>query len=107
DRADIPFATVIVGRRGRWPPVGDRPRQGVRMSQTSTVPGQPGPRDAPEATGRGERLRVLLVEDDEGDAFLVQELLDEAKAPIDLTVARTLALARGQLRGVDCVLLDL
>jgi serine phosphatase RsbU (regulator of sigma subunit) len=53
------------------------------------------------------RLRVLLVEDDEADAFLVEELLDEASAPIDLVVARSLAEARQRLDGVDCVLLDL
>jgi serine phosphatase RsbU (regulator of sigma subunit) len=54
-----------------------------------------------------ERLRVLLVEDDEGDAFLVRELLHEAEAPFDLRVATTLREARGMLGGVQCVLLDL
>ena len=34
---------------------------------------------------------MLLVEDDEGDAFLVRELLAEADAPIDLPVATSLA----------------
>jgi serine phosphatase RsbU (regulator of sigma subunit) len=55
------------------------------------------------------RLRVLLVEDDEADAFLVQELLDEANAPVTLTVAPTLSAAeRGLTQDhVDCVLLDL
>jgi serine phosphatase RsbU (regulator of sigma subunit) len=53
------------------------------------------------------RLRVLLVEDDEADAFLVGELLTEVRAPVDLTVVKTLAEARGQLADVDCVLLDL
>ena len=37
----------------------------------------------------GERIRVLLVEDDPGDAFLVQELLAEADAPFDVQVAQT------------------
>jgi serine phosphatase RsbU (regulator of sigma subunit) len=53
---------------------------------------------------------VLLVEDDSEDAFLVRELLAEVKAPIDLTVATTLAEAGealGAQRGTDCVLLDL
>ncbi|GAA4921664.1 PP2C family protein-serine/threonine phosphatase [Actinoplanes utahensis] len=59
------------------------------------------------ATDRMERLRILLVEDDEGDAFLVQELLSEAEAPFDLTVATSLREARGMLTGVECVLLDL
>ena len=54
-----------------------------------------------------ERLRILLVEDDEGDAFLVRELLDEAGAPFELVVARSLREARGLTRGIHCVLLDL
>jgi serine phosphatase RsbU (regulator of sigma subunit) len=59
------------------------------------------------ATEQLERLRILLVEDDEGDAFLVRELLTEAGAPFDLTVATSLREARGLLTGVECVLLDL
>ncbi|SCL40560.1 Serine phosphatase RsbU, regulator of sigma subunit [Micromonospora pallida] len=55
----------------------------------------------------GERLRVLLVEDDEGDAFLVGELLAETNSMIDLLVATSLSEARQQVVGVDCVLLDL
>jgi serine phosphatase RsbU (regulator of sigma subunit) len=54
-----------------------------------------------------EPLRILLVEDDPGDAFLVAELLAEADAPSDLTVVETLAEALPQLSEVDCVLLDL
>jgi serine phosphatase RsbU (regulator of sigma subunit) len=54
-----------------------------------------------------ERLRVLLVEDDDGDAFLVSELLEEADAPIALAVAPTMRAALSQLDQVDCVLLDL
>lgn len=53
------------------------------------------------------RLRVLLVEDDEGDAFLVRELLAEAGASFDLVVASTLRDARLRMAGVDCILLDL
>ncbi|MEU4621802.1 SpoIIE family protein phosphatase [Actinoplanes sp. NPDC023801] len=59
------------------------------------------------ATEQLERLRILLVEDDEGDAFLVRELLTEAGAPFDLTVATSLREAGGLLTGVECVLLDL
>ena len=54
-----------------------------------------------------ESLRVLLVEDDDGDAFLVQELLDEAVSPVELLRARTLAEAEAAVGRVDCVLLDL
>jgi len=51
---------------------------------------------------------VLLVEDDEADAFLVRELLDEADAPVTLTVATTLAAAERCVAQdtIDCVLLD-
>jgi serine phosphatase RsbU (regulator of sigma subunit) len=54
-----------------------------------------------------ERLRVLLVEDDDADAFLVEELLAEADARVDLVVASSLNEARQRIAGVDCVLLDL
>jgi serine phosphatase RsbU (regulator of sigma subunit) len=50
---------------------------------------------------------VLLIEDDEGDAFLVKELLAETDAAIDLVVATSLTEARQRIGGVDCVLLDL
>ena len=59
------------------------------------------------AANQLERLRILLVEDDEGDAFLVRELLSEAEAPFDLTVASSLREAQNLLTGVECVLLDL
>ena len=55
----------------------------------------------------GQRLRVLLVEDDPGDAFLVGELLDEVDAPVTLRIAATMAEALAGLDDVDCVLLDL
>ena len=53
------------------------------------------------------RIRVLLVEDDAGDAFLVRELLAEVQAPIDLSVVSTIAEAIAVVDAVDCVLLDL
>lgn len=77
---------------------------------SSGVPGPPTQAAAEPArrTGGGTgRLRVLLVEDDDADTFLVRELLAEAAAPVELTVARSIREARGQLPGVDCVLLDL
>jgi serine phosphatase RsbU (regulator of sigma subunit) len=52
-------------------------------------------------------LRVLLVEDDDGDAVLVTALLDEVGAPVDVTRARTAREAVALLPGFDCVLLDL
>ncbi len=54
------------------------------------------------------RLRALLVEDDEGDAFLVGELLLDAGSHVELLRARTLSEAMLMLGDqVDCVLLDL
>ena len=53
-------------------------------------------------------LRVLLVEDDDGDAFLVHELLLDAGSDIQLARVRSLVEALRALPGaVDCVLLDL
>src|SRR4051794_25407501 len=53
-------------------------------------------------------VHVLLVEDDEGDAFLVRELLLDAGSEIALSRAHSLAEAELMLPGdVDCVLLDL
>ncbi|MEU8001373.1 fused response regulator/phosphatase [Catellatospora sp. NPDC049111] len=71
------------------------------MFAAASVPTQP------RGPARLTRLRVLLVEDDEGDAFLVEELLREQDAAIQLTVARTLRDARDQMGEVDCILLDL
>ncbi|WP_354698378.1 hypothetical protein DSM112329_04052 [Paraconexibacter sp. AEG42_29] len=65
---------------------------------------------APISGEDGSPLRLLLVEDDDGDAFLVTELLDSAGAEADVTRARTVAEARELLRHgplPDCVLLDL
>jgi serine phosphatase RsbU (regulator of sigma subunit) len=71
--------------------------------RTSPRPGVPAGRSSPAR----ERLRVLLVEDDAGDAFLVSELLAEADAPVDLRITESMAEALPHLSEVDCVLLDL
>ncbi|MCW3016980.1 MAG: serine/threonine protein phosphatase [Solirubrobacterales bacterium] len=55
-----------------------------------------------------QRLRILLVEDDDGDAFLVSELL--AEADIDVARSTSVGEARAMLASgpaPDCVLLDL
>jgi serine phosphatase RsbU (regulator of sigma subunit) len=54
-----------------------------------------------------ERMTVLLIEDDDGDALLVDELLLDAGVPFILRRARSLADARGSLADAACVLLDL
>jgi serine phosphatase RsbU (regulator of sigma subunit) len=51
--------------------------------------------------------QVLLVEDDDGDALLVEELLLEVGAPVVVQRARSLNQAKALLRGAACVLLDL
>lgn len=60
------------------------------------------------AVGAGEGpVRVLLVEDDPGDALLVQELLSETDLKVELDRATSVAEALHRLRDADCVLLDL
>ncbi|WP_309112275.1 SpoIIE family protein phosphatase [Saccharothrix sp.] len=54
-----------------------------------------------------DRITVLLVEDDEGDAVLVEALLEEVGADVELHRVRTLREATRLLAKVDCVLLDL
>jgi len=51
--------------------------------------------------------QVLLVEDDDGDALLVEELLLEVGAPVVVRRARSLNQAKALLAGSACVLLDL
>ncbi|MFL6124376.1 PP2C family protein-serine/threonine phosphatase [Actinophytocola sp.] len=60
-----------------------------------------GTRESPAAT------TVLLIEDDDGDAFLVEELLREAGRIFDLRRVRTLAEAKAAVQDAGCVLLDL
>jgi serine phosphatase RsbU (regulator of sigma subunit) len=57
--------------------------------------------------GGAALLRILLVEDDAGDAFLVQELLADVEHPVELTWVESVAQAEGKLAGQDCVLVDL
>jgi serine phosphatase RsbU (regulator of sigma subunit) len=61
---------------------------------------------AAAATGR-DQVPVLLVEDDDGDALLVQELLREVGAPVVLLRARSLRQATTMVSEAACVLLDL
>ncbi len=62
----------------------------------------------PVSPRRAEELPLLLVEDDEGDAFLVTELLLEADIDWPVEWVRNLGEAAAVLRtGVRCVLLDL
>jgi serine phosphatase RsbU (regulator of sigma subunit) len=63
------------------------------------------PRDSAAASAP---IRILLVEDDDGDALLVEELLGISGAHVEIVRAVTLADARREdLAAFDCVLLDL
>jgi serine phosphatase RsbU (regulator of sigma subunit) len=63
---------------------------------------------ASPAAARADSVRVLLVEDDDGDALLVEDLLAEALPRARITRSRTFGDALQELdAGSDCVLLDL
>jgi serine phosphatase RsbU (regulator of sigma subunit) len=53
------------------------------------------------------QVRVLLIEDDDGDALLVQEYLVDAGAPVALERVRSITEAKPLLASAACVLLDL
>jgi serine phosphatase RsbU (regulator of sigma subunit) len=86
-----------------------RPYSGVALPG---LPWQRGPseRQMPEMPGVwvDEPLRMLLIEDDVGDAVLVEELFADSGLDASLTWCRSLAEARVHLAaGPTCVLLDL
>jgi serine phosphatase RsbU (regulator of sigma subunit) len=58
---------------------------------------------------RSKSLSVLLIEDDRGDALLVEELIADADADVDMLWAQSMADAERELaeRKPDCILLDL
>ncbi|HEY1323405.1 MAG TPA: fused response regulator/phosphatase [Streptosporangiaceae bacterium] len=56
---------------------------------------------------RDDQVQVLLVEDDDGDALLVGELLREVGAAVVVQRARSLTQAKALVSGAACVLLDL
>jgi len=68
-------------------------------------------RDVTQATAGSAaapgRMEVLLVEDDDGDALIVSELLLEVNAPVSLRRVRSIAEAKPLAPAVACVLLDL
>ena len=70
---------------------------------------QPARDPASVRTAGGNRLSVLLVEDDRGDAVLVEELIADAAADITCVWAQSVGDAERELALAqpDCVLLDL
>src|SRR5579871_5350033 len=63
--------------------------------------------DAAATTSGHDQVPVLLVEDDDGDALLVEELLRDVDAPVVVLRARSLGQATTMVAGAACVLLDL
>ena len=63
--------------------------------------------DAAATTSGHDQVPVLLVEDDDGDALLVEELLLEVDAPVVVKRARSLGQATTLISDAACVLLDL
>jgi FixJ family two-component response regulator len=55
----------------------------------------------------GDQVQVLLVEDDDGDALQVGELLREVGAAVVVRRARSLTQAKALVSDAACVLLDL
>ena len=67
----------------------------------------PRPGSAGLAGAVGGPVRVLLVEDDPGDALLVKEILSETDLEVELERVMSVAEALPRLPDADCVLLDL
>jgi serine phosphatase RsbU (regulator of sigma subunit) len=63
--------------------------------------------DTAAAASGHDQVPVLLVEDDDGDALLVEELLREVDAPVVVKRARSLGQATALVSEAACVLLDL
>jgi serine phosphatase RsbU (regulator of sigma subunit)/anti-sigma regulatory factor (Ser/Thr protein kinase) len=67
----------------------------------------PNPLQCVLMVAEAQQLRILLVEDDDGDALLIEELLTEAGAAVEVQRARLLADATELVHDAACVLLDL
>jgi serine phosphatase RsbU (regulator of sigma subunit) len=67
------------------------------------------PQDPGSPSTNARPLSVLLIEDDRGDALLVEELIADADAKVDMVWARTMAQAEREIADgrPDCILLDL
>ena len=63
--------------------------------------------DPAAAPSGHDQVPVLLVEDDDGDALLVEEMLREVDAPVVVKRARSLGQATSLVSEAACVLLDL
>jgi serine phosphatase RsbU (regulator of sigma subunit) len=63
--------------------------------------------ETPAVETEPQQVPVLLVEDDDGDALLVEELLRDVDAPVVVQRARSLGQAATLVSDAACVLLDL
>ena len=81
------------------------------MTEQSEILSPPAVAPGPGLTSPGsateDAVRVLLVEDDPGDALLVQELLSETDLRVEFDRAMSVAEALPRLHDADCVLFDL
>ena len=90
-----------------------RPPQMLRPAETSRATGEPAVKGVPDQQDPAwheDPETLLLIEDDAGDAVLVEELLADSSMRATLTVAGTLAEAKAQLHSgalPGCILLDL
>jgi CheY-like chemotaxis protein len=90
-----------------------RPPQMLRPAETPRATGEPAVKGIPDQqhpAWHEDPETLLLVEDDAGDAVLVEELLADSGMRATLTVARTLAEAKALLHSgglPGCILLDL
>ena len=88
-----------------------RATEALMMTDQSEILMSPVPAVGPGvigSAGAGEGpVRLLLVEDDPGDALLVQELLSETDLKVELDRAISVAEALPRLHWADCVLFDL
>ena len=77
-----------------------RPAETLRTAETLRVPAGPAVKGTPvgqQPAWHEDPETLLLIEDDAGDAVLVEELLADSGMRATLTVARTLAEAKARL----------
>ncbi|MFI9103548.1 PP2C family protein-serine/threonine phosphatase [Streptomyces fildesensis] len=92
---------------GPFGSVATSPQPEVTTVREKTSPRIGAPRS--RLPGADEQPRILLIEDDPGDAFLVQDLISDSDITPQVTWVRTLAQGRAELANPEaqCVLLDL